>query len=64
MKKPVQKILLLIFALYLLTAYTDFKKGFLEGFMQKNCKPINSTINTITKGNLDDLKLPLIIKIY
>jgi hypothetical protein len=64
MKKPIQKILLLIGSLFFLIAYKDFKKGFIDGFYEKNGKKMDVVIKKIKSGQYEDLYFPAIIVIY
>ncbi len=64
MKKPVQKILLLLITLYCFAAYSDIKQGFADGFRQKTGKPCKAAINENTATGFDGFGFPVIIKIY
>jgi hypothetical protein len=64
MKKPIQKIILIIGALFFLIAYKDLKKGFIDGFYEKSEQKVNVVIKKIKSGQYDDFYFPAIIKIY
>ena len=63
MKQPLKKIILLIIALYCITAYTDFKKGFMEGFFQKSHKQIKTSGKSNPNGDFGSLIFKVIIKV-